>query len=298
MGLMKRLFGGGPSAAERTEALVVETGVSDASDGLVEIEVVGESHHQDTLERIAGPKEPEGKQMRVGATLRREPTNPYDGNAVRVEVMGQLIGHVARTMAATLSPALAAVGGAIEAQGVVVGGWKDRTSEGSYGVRVWLDPATAARLGVQHLRPEPRPEAPRSAPLPPLPPPAPDELRLSPPEGSDDFVSTLTVTCEEHYQQALASSCPDNEQRRYWHILASMWLVDRNPHTKSTEPCIEVRVHGQTVGYLTSAMTQRHRAAVENAASLGLVPTAVGWVSPGTKKGQTIWRITLAMPKP
>ena len=34
--------------------------------------------------------------MFVGTSLRCEPTNEYDANAVRVEVMGQLFGYVAR----------------------------------------------------------------------------------------------------------------------------------------------------------------------------------------------------------
>lgn len=37
--------------------------------------------------------------------LRREPNNPYDKNAIRVDnVMGQQIGHIGRHMAARLAP--------------------------------------------------------------------------------------------------------------------------------------------------------------------------------------------------
>lgn len=300
MGLMKRLFGGGPTAAERTERLVVEAGVADAPGDLVEIEAVGESYHQDALERIAGPKEADGKEVRVGVTLRREPENEYDANAVRVEVMGQLVGHVAREMAEQLSPALAPVGGAIETQGIIVGGWRDRDSEGSYGIRVWLDSAVAVRLGVQHLRPVPREwdqQMNRIPPLPSLPPPTPGELRLSPPSDSDEYTSTLTVTCEEHYQPALIASRPDAEDRGYWNALASTVLVERNPHAKSADPCIEVRVNNSTVGYLTPAMSRRYEARVQGATARGLVATAEGWVSQGTKGGQAIWRIKLTMPK-
>jgi hypothetical protein len=77
VGLMNRLFGGAtPSATQRTERMVVETGVAESPGELVEIEVVGESHYQDALERIAGPKEADGKEVRVGATRAEQRVRP------------------------------------------------------------------------------------------------------------------------------------------------------------------------------------------------------------------------------
>ena len=98
---------------------------------------------------IAGPKGIDGKQLVVGVTLRCEPTNTYDCNAVRVEVMGQQVGYSARDEAAVLSPALLEhCGGAIEAHGLIVGGWKDGDDEGHYGIRVWLSTDDATRLAL------------------------------------------------------------------------------------------------------------------------------------------------------
>jgi hypothetical protein len=116
---------------------------------LVEIEIVGESFCQSELERIAGRKEPDGKSQRCGVTLRREPDNKYDDNAVRVEVMGLGVGHVARPSAAVLSPAMQVhSGGVIEAKALIVGGWDDGSSRGHCGIRVWLSTADLDRICV------------------------------------------------------------------------------------------------------------------------------------------------------
>jgi hypothetical protein len=119
---------------------------------IFEIEIVGEGYRQKELERIAGPKEPGGKQHRCGVTLRREPSNKYDENAVRAEVMGVHVGYVARELAYDLAPAMQAhAGGIVEARGVIVGGWDDGTTEGYYGIRAWLTEADFLRL---HLEPD------------------------------------------------------------------------------------------------------------------------------------------------
>ena len=129
----------------------------DGDDVLIELEIVGESFHQDALGAIAGPKMTEGKRQRVDVTLRCEPENQYNSNAVRVEVMGQPLGHVSRHVAATLSPAMQrSCGGVIAAVGMIVGGWaalirdddgSDHVSVGQYGVRVWIVQRDADRLG-------------------------------------------------------------------------------------------------------------------------------------------------------
>ena len=54
---------------------VAET-VAGGAAGLVEVEVHGESFRQDTLEALAGPKDPDGKHVLEGVTLRCEPRNP------------------------------------------------------------------------------------------------------------------------------------------------------------------------------------------------------------------------------
>ncbi len=117
---------------------------------LLELEIVGESHTQHVLGAIAGRKDAEGKRERVGVTLRCQPDNTYDGNAIRVEVMGQLTGHVSRGQAGLLSPLMQhSCAGALEAVGMIVGGWDDGDSSGYYGIRVWITQRDARRLGVR-----------------------------------------------------------------------------------------------------------------------------------------------------
>lgn len=58
MGIFKRE--GGRSQARHksnTERMIVEAGIADCLDGLVEVDVVGETYRQEALERIAGRKE-------------------------------------------------------------------------------------------------------------------------------------------------------------------------------------------------------------------------------------------------
>ena len=58
-------------------------------------------------------------------------------------------GCAARDEAVALGPALQQwSGGALEATGVIVGGWTDATSEGHYGIRVWITGSDAARIGL------------------------------------------------------------------------------------------------------------------------------------------------------
>ncbi|WP_186766277.1 hypothetical protein [Falsiphaeobacter marinintestinus] len=48
-----------------------------------DFEIVGESHYQTALERLAGGKKPDGVEVDTGALLIPEPENPYDENAVK-----------------------------------------------------------------------------------------------------------------------------------------------------------------------------------------------------------------------
>lgn len=68
--------------------------------------VRGESYYQQDLKRLAGPPRRRGYLVPVEATLRREPDNVHDVNAVRVEIGGDLVGYVARELALELAPVL------------------------------------------------------------------------------------------------------------------------------------------------------------------------------------------------
>jgi hypothetical protein len=309
VGFLKRIFGGAASTGEREfVAQEVREMTTQDDDELIEVSVVGESHRQDALAGIAGPKDEWGKRKHVGATLRCEPRNEYDSNAVRVEVMGQHVGYVGRDHARLLSPALQRTsGGVIEATGVVVGGWSrqerdsegryaDGTSEGHYGVRVWL-----TRPGLKRLDVPPRALDPEYRPRFPAPPPiAPGERRLSPSRsdfGQQDYGSQVTVTCEEHYQETIEASMPEDwEPDCSWPVLVDLLIADGNPHSKSNAACVETRIGDSTVGYFTSKMTDRHRAAIAACIGEDKRATATATVSRGTKSGQDIWRLRVLMP--
>jgi hypothetical protein len=142
------------------EAHGAEVRADAADDGvdLIELEIVGESYRQDALALIAGPKDAEGKQFRVGVTLRCEPANQYDPNAVRVEAFGQHVGYVSRLHAGSLCPSLLSrCGGALEARGLIVGGWSDAQGDGAYGIRVWITTTDIERLGVDPATFQPPP---------------------------------------------------------------------------------------------------------------------------------------------
>lgn len=67
-----------------------------SGDGRYSLAVVGESHYQDALIAIAGPYSEGGRSMRCYAVLDPEDDNPYDSNAVRVEIGGDTVGYIAR----------------------------------------------------------------------------------------------------------------------------------------------------------------------------------------------------------
>jgi hypothetical protein len=167
MALFRKFFGGGdartstvmPTQREVTTDLVVSEAAADNDEQIVEVDVVGESHRQDALAAIAGPKTFDAKEYLVGVTLRCEPTNSYDGNAIRVECHGQLVGYISRDHASMISPEMQqSCGGAIEARGLVVGGWDRGNGDvGSYGIRAWISQRDVDRLGVRADNLDPRP---------------------------------------------------------------------------------------------------------------------------------------------
>ncbi len=72
-------------------------------DGGFKLQVVGESHYQDALEKICGPRDTAvddgyglGVFVDVPARLVLDDSNPYDQNAVRVEVRDQHVGFLSR----------------------------------------------------------------------------------------------------------------------------------------------------------------------------------------------------------
>lgn len=58
--------------------------------------VIGEGNYQEALEDISGGYPEEGVNLVVWGDLIPDITNQYDKNAVRVEIGGQLVGHLSR----------------------------------------------------------------------------------------------------------------------------------------------------------------------------------------------------------
>lgn len=111
----------------------------DAPDSLVH----GESHHAEALVGLTGRPRRNGYLVPIDVVLRREPTNPYDPNAVRVEVQGQHVGYIGRDFAPDVSQAMATCG--IEScafAGLLRGGYDGERS--NVGVMVWLDKRISA----------------------------------------------------------------------------------------------------------------------------------------------------------
>src|SRR5690606_12065765 len=102
MGWLKRfLFGppaeeGGLPKTPPRERPVVGL-VALAGDGEYGFEVVGESHRQDALSAICGGPCEEGHELYCTATLRPEPTNPHDRNAVAVDIDGRHVAYLSRS---------------------------------------------------------------------------------------------------------------------------------------------------------------------------------------------------------
>jgi hypothetical protein len=106
-------------------------------DGKFGFPVVGEAHHQDILEVLAGGRREVSARVALAALLLPQPDNPYDPDAVAVFMRGHEVGHLTRNVAPEFLQALHAGGydrAACEA--MIVGGWDDGESRGSYGVRL------------------------------------------------------------------------------------------------------------------------------------------------------------------
>lgn len=125
--------------------------------GAEQIEVVGESHYQDQLRRIAGDESTRVR-LTTTATLLAENDNPYDSNAVSVWIAGSKVGHLSRNDAASLRPGLLRLvkehQQPIALPAVIVGGGsRNDGSPAAFGVWLSYDPAD---FGLDSAPSEPR----------------------------------------------------------------------------------------------------------------------------------------------
>jgi hypothetical protein len=101
-------------------------------------DIVGESNYQDALERIAGPKMPEGVEHECSAFLSPEPTNRHDPKAIKVTIDGRTVGYVPRGETTDFHRILR--GRRAEVAALIVGGWdRGDRGKGHYGVKLDID---------------------------------------------------------------------------------------------------------------------------------------------------------------
>ena len=72
------------------------TNVRLPGDNSFRLAIVGESHYQEALEVICGGRTEDGVDQVVSARLVAEDSNPYDPQAVHVEVGGKHVGYLSR----------------------------------------------------------------------------------------------------------------------------------------------------------------------------------------------------------
>jgi len=70
------------------------------------VNVVGESNYQPAIRKACGWKPGTDTHFDCFAELVPEPTNPYDPNAVRVDIDGACVGYLSRADAVELGPAI------------------------------------------------------------------------------------------------------------------------------------------------------------------------------------------------
>jgi hypothetical protein len=143
MGLLDRLRGGrGSLVAAQAEPRVSAVFLLGGHDDL---EVVGELAYQSALWRLRGGTIGEKVRCDVVAVLVPEPWNPYDANAVGVQIDGQVVGYLPRATAQEYLPGLRHLmsvrGGYIALRGVIVGGGRYADGPGRLGVWLEHDPA-------------------------------------------------------------------------------------------------------------------------------------------------------------
>lgn len=238
------------------------------------VEVVGESYYQDSFLSICGPKCSDGHDVECVAELRPEPDNQYDPAAIGIYVTGLKVGHLSREDARSYrAVVLDAIDehGVASCSGLIRGGWdRGHGDEGHFGIQLRFSDRRWALVD-----------------------PDDDEIRL-PPGGS------VSVSNEERYQDTLLDATKGRDvTARSYPVLAELVLAQTNPWTKSdASPILEVRLDGQTAGFLTPAMTNRFRPIVEAAVAEGKRVTTEASLYTGTKGGEDIVEIRLHAERP
>ena len=110
--------------------------------GTYSVEIVGESHYQEAIEAICGRRTEESADLIVQAVLVHEDENPYDSQAIRVDIQGHTVGYLSRENARKYRRELSQAGHpgiAASCTARIVGGWDCGPDDrGYFGVRLDL----------------------------------------------------------------------------------------------------------------------------------------------------------------
>jgi hypothetical protein len=233
------------------------------------VQVVGESHYEQSFLAICGPPTFDGYRMDCLAELRPQPNNPYDPAAVAVFINGLQVGHLSREDARRYGPVVheaLRTHGQATCYAAILGGWdRGGGGRGGYGVRLRFSDRTWQFAPVEA-----------------------DEVRL--PTGG-----AVSVSNEQEYQDALIDALRGADLSiGSFPSLAELVPADRNPHLKKDSGrVLEVRIGGRTIGFLTKAMSDRYHRSVEAAVSAGKRTTCEASLFAGTKGGESIIEVRL-----
>lgn len=102
--------------------------------GSYNFDIVGEASYQNALDQLAGGKTDAGVHVQKFATLIMEKNNPFDRNAVRVDIEGQTVGYLSRAHAVRFRKTINR--SHCVAPALITGGWTRAGSKGNYGVKL------------------------------------------------------------------------------------------------------------------------------------------------------------------
>lgn len=224
--------------------------------------VVGESYYQAALS-LAADGRPSGNDfdshIPVIAALVPEPENPYDENAVRIDVvMGNAtlkVGYLARTIAPDYQPVLLKlrIGGFLGTCPARVTGGGDKY----YGI--YLHIVTARELTFANETGDHR------------------IAKVSNGAGILSAEWSCTVTKEGNHQDVLSKYAPASGES-FRNVVASLHYCKIASGKHRGQSAIEVQLNGNRVGELTRGMTARYADVVDRLHHRGLVPKCEGMV--------------------
>lgn len=114
------------------------------------MEVVGESYYQNSFRKICGPHTRYGYDETYVATIKLDPRNRHDKNAVEVRIKGLKVGHLSRSQAKRVSSQMRQEGLSMaRCDARVTGGWRtNQYDEGYFGVKLGMPEAGWIDFGI------------------------------------------------------------------------------------------------------------------------------------------------------